>query len=545
MPIHAFVLITFLASASLLAQSRSERDYWRETQLNFDVALNGEITDQNCYRHERLFRGCLFGLHAGLTVLPTYRSSGILPGERGVLPGFVGVASQGLAYREQAIAAWRATTPPQRRAAFDAALAALKRAHIAESLSWSAARSLNGFLSIAVDPHTSISPLAVREERARPSQVQGLYGLNFVGVTIDGQEALAINAIDPASPSHGLLRIGDVIRKVEGRAGEPQELFEALITRQAARVEVENIDGLREVDMRRGPITSSNVEAKSLTHAGLTVAHVSMGTFLPANTCEDTVNKIAAQLNAGARALVLDLRANGGGRTEQAICLISQFLENGSYVWRDFGVRSGRGDQVRRNPRGRRLFQDVPTVVLIDGNSASASEQTSIYLQAYRKAIVVGETSFGKGTMQEVGPYPRNNQVSMSLTVAMFYGPNGVSPQLIGVTPDFEVFPTVGQSEPTPVLREGDLFPDAISNDVTPPRDQVREARNQRLQECLERTDGVAAVMEGLNAYEARVHDLQLATARALLKCHQDERMEWPRDINIPSVPMPGPMRDR
>ena len=90
-------LSVFIASVALAQPApRSERDYWAETQLGFDATLNGEISDQTCYQQERVFRGCLAGLHAGLSVLRSYSSKGVLPGERGVLPGFIGSDAQGI-----------------------------------------------------------------------------------------------------------------------------------------------------------------------------------------------------------------------------------------------------------------------------------------------------------------------------------------------------------------------------------------------------------------------------------------------------------------
>jgi len=537
-------LSVFIASVALAQPApRSERDYWAETQLGFDATLNGEISDQTCYQQQRVFRGCLAGLHAGLSVLRSYSAKGVLPGERGVLPGFIGSDADATDYRALAIAAWARVSPPQRRPSFTAALAALKNLVPAGDLPWATARALNGYLGIAIDPHTAIMPMAVRDQLEQAARVNGRFGITFALPEVEGRPMLIISQIDPAAPSREQLRVGDVFISINGVAGNAIELLQAMSSLQNMRVVVENADGRREVDMRRGPITDSNVEASLLEHAGLKTALIKLASYMPANTCQDIGQKIQAQLRAGARSLVLDLRNNGGGRVDQAMCLISMFLEEGAFLWRDFNIHQGHGTQVRR-PRGPRILQDIPTVVLVNGSSASASEVTATYLQAYGKGIVVGENTFGKGSMQMNGAYPRNQRVVMSLTTGLYYGPNGVSPQLIGVTPDVEVFPLLGQTAPTEFKRERDLYPDAIPNEVNAPRDPAREARNQRLTDCLARDAGEEVLTAGLNAYEARVLDLQLATAKAILKCHKTEGMAWPRGIEIPSVPMPGPMRD-
>jgi len=132
--------------------------------------------------------------------------------------------------------------------------------------------------------------------------------------------------------------------------------------------------------------------------------------------------------------IVLDLRNNPGGLLEMAIHIASAWVENSNVVVVE---KFGDGTQVDYEAEGTSDFKDMPTVVLINGGSASGSEIVAGALKDYNKATLVGEKTFGKGSVQTLQPLSDGS--SVKLTIAKWLTPNGLSISDEGVTPDEEI----------------------------------------------------------------------------------------------------------
>lgn len=137
------------------------------------------------------------------------------------------------------------------------------------------------------------------------------------------------------------------------------------------------------------------------------------------------------QSNKSLKGIVLDLRGNPGGLLDQAVKLTNLFIEEGPVVY-TIG-RDKKKREVENALRGRRITK-LPLVVLVDGSSASASEIVAGALQDYRRGVVAGQRTFGKGSVQSV--IPLNNDAGLKLTVARYYTPSGRSIQAKGIEPD-------------------------------------------------------------------------------------------------------------
>ncbi len=135
--------------------------------------------------------------------------------------------------------------------------------------------------------------------------------------------------------------------------------------------------------------------------------------------------------NKNLRGIVLDLRGNPGGLLDQAIKLTNLFIEEGPVVY-TIG-RDKKKKEAESAVRGRRITK-LPLVVLVDGSSASASEIVAGALQDYRRGVIAGQRTFGKGSVQSV--VPLNNDSGLKLTVARYYTPSGRSIQAKGIEPD-------------------------------------------------------------------------------------------------------------
>jgi carboxyl-terminal processing protease len=153
---------------------------------------------------------------------------------------------------------------------------------------------------------------------------------------------------------------------------------------------------------------------------------------------------------------VLDMRNNPGGLLDQAISVADSFLPQGEIV----STRGRKNEEGQRyNAKPGDLADGLPMVVLINGGSASAAEIVAGALQDHKRAIVLGQQSFGKGSVQTI--VPLSGHGAMRLTTARYYTPSGKSIQAKGITPDIEVLPskieTIASASGVPSRREADL----------------------------------------------------------------------------------------
>ena len=163
-----------------------------------------------------------------------------------------------------------------------------------------------------------------------------------------------------------------------------------------------------------------------------------------------------SKANGGIKGIVLDLRNNPGGLLDQAVSVSDAFLDKGTIV-----SIKGRRENTERVYSAKKQGDDVrvPMVVLINAGSASASEIVAGALRDQKRALIVGERSFGKGSVQNI--IPLSDGSGLKLTVALYYTPNGSSIQAEGIVPDlevpFEAPRTDDKDNPRMLLREQDL----------------------------------------------------------------------------------------
>lgn len=163
--------------------------------------------------------------------------------------------------------------------------------------------------------------------------------------------------------------------------------------------------------------------------------------------------KEAIQKNKGVKGIVLDLRNNPGGLLNQAVELVDLFVDEGVIVSQKGRVES---DNAEYKASKSGTLTKMPLVVLVNGGSASASEIVSGALQDHKRAIIIGEKTFGKGSVQAVLPVVDNEAIR--LTIARYYLPSGRTIQAEGVTPDLIVYPgEVPHKNNEQLLKEKDL----------------------------------------------------------------------------------------
>jgi carboxyl-terminal processing protease len=268
---------------------------------------------------------------------------------------------------------------------------------------------------------------------------QDVLNRRFSGVGLSVTEVpqgLRVANSFPGSPAQeGGIEVGDLITAVDGRSivGDSAELATTRIKGKAGtEVTLTVVSGethkKRDVRLTREELQVPEVIGHMRQVNGVPVAYVQLLGFSRGAHVElkDEIDRLD---EAGAKGLVLDLRGNGGGLLTEGVLTSSLFVEDGAIV------------STKRRNGGDETFDAVgdalperPMVVLINGDTASASEILTAALQDSGVAEVVGQTSFGKGTFQEV--IPLDNGGALDLTVGQYLTRNGESVNGTGIAPD-------------------------------------------------------------------------------------------------------------
>ena len=257
-----------------------------------------------------------------------------------------------------------------------------------------------------------------------------------VGVSVRATEqGLRVQHVMGESPAAraGITR-GDVIVAADGRslAGRPADVATALVKGPAGSdvlLRIARDDRTLTKRVARARISLSVVEREPRRAAGERVAHIRLSTFSE-GAHEQLAAAIQTARERGARGIVLDLRANGGGLVKEAQRVASEFLERGEIV-----TTRGRAVPDRTLAAiGERAAGALPVVVLVDGDTASAAEIVAGALQDHERATVVGTTTFGKGVFQTV--LPLSNGGALNLTVGRYFTPDGRNLAGDGIAPD-------------------------------------------------------------------------------------------------------------
>ena len=295
--------------------------------------------------------------------------------------------------------------------------------------------AINGLLQ-SLDPYSSyMSPEIFQEMQTETS---GEFGGLGIEVSMEAGVVKVITPIDDTPASKAGIKAGDYIVKIDNVQVQGKSLSEA----------VDLMRGLVGTDIeltvrRRGVkkaltfnITREIIEVQSVKSDLLenNIGYIRLTSFN--DNSSDQIKKKIKKLkeNENLKGFILDLRNNPGGLLTQAIKISDFFLENGEIV----STKSRKKSENRKWFARKGDITDGKTlVVLINYGSASASEIVAGALKDHKRAIILGENSYGKGSVQSI--IPLKNKGAIRLTVAKYYLPSGKSISEVGVSPDIEV----------------------------------------------------------------------------------------------------------
>jgi len=320
--------------------------------------------------------------------------------------------------------------------------------------------AINGMLS-KLDPHSNLLPPKHYEEMQ--TQTGGEFGGLGIVISIRDGQLTVISPIEGTPASGKGIKAKDKIVRIEDESTINMKLQEAVsMLRGEPGTDVDIwIDRNGWSEPKQFTITRDVIEIQSVNSEPLgdKIGYARIKNF-QANTFSDLKKHLERLKNnmGGIDGLVLDLRDNPGGLLDQAIKVSDMFLEDGVIV-----STVGAGNKMRDKKVATKSGTEpsYPIMVLVNAGSASASEIVSGALQNHDRALVLGDTTFGKGTVQVLYEFP--DKSALKLTVAQYLTPGGVSIQSRGITPDLRMIPaTISNDEvdmflSEDILREGDL----------------------------------------------------------------------------------------
>lgn len=289
-----------------------------------------------------------------------------------------------------------------------------------------------------LDPHTNFMPPDIFKDFE--SETSGEFGGLGIEISIQNGVLTIISPIEDAPAWEAGIKAGDKVVGIDGTSTKGMSLVEASQlmrgkkgSKIVLRVVREGEDKTRDITITRGSVKIKSVK---YTDMGDGFAYIKITSFIE-NTAKDLEKalEVHAKNNKGKIAGVLiDMRRNPGGLLDQAIKVSDMFLKEGTIV-STIGRNKAEKEVAVASHKGK--YTDVPLVLLVNEYTASASEIVSGALQDNKRALVTGQRTFGKGSVQSV--IKLGDGSGLKLTVARYYTPSGISIQAEGIHPDIEI----------------------------------------------------------------------------------------------------------
>jgi carboxyl-terminal processing protease len=295
--------------------------------------------------------------------------------------------------------------------------------------------AINGLLQ-SLDPYSAY--MTPESFKGMQTETSGKFGGLGIEVGMESGVVKVISPIDNTPASKAGLKAGDYIVKIDGIQVQGKSLMDAVdLMRGLVGSSIEIT--VRRRGVKKALIFNITREIIQIQSVKSELINNNIGYIRLTSFNENSSNQIKQKVkmlnkNKSLKGYILDLRNNPGGLLSQAIKISDYFLENGEIV-------STKSRKISENRKWFATKGDIidgkTLIVLINYGSASASEIVAGALKDHKRAIILGENSFGKGSVQSI--IPLKNRGAIRLTIAKYYLPSGKSISEVGVTPDIEI----------------------------------------------------------------------------------------------------------
>ncbi|MEQ8288125.1 MAG: S41 family peptidase [Gammaproteobacteria bacterium] len=360
--------------------------------------------------------------------------------------------------------------------------------------------AIRGMLE-GLDPHSAY--LDEDEYKALQEGTTGEFGGLGIEVGMEDGFVKVISPIDDTPASRAGIQAGDLIIRLGGKSVKGMSLNEAVTLMRGKpgselilTVVREGEEKPLDISIIRDVITVKSVKGRMLEPG---YGYVRVSNF-QSHTAEDLRKKIVELQQENKKdliGLILDLRNNPGGILNAAVGVSDLFLDSGLIVYTEGRIKDS---QLKFTAKPSDMLSNAPIIVLVNGGSASASEIVAGALQDHDRAIIMGEKTFGKGSVQTI--LPMNDAAALKLTTARYYTPSGRSIQAAGIEPDIIIEPVRFQSKidtRTGIIKESDL-----SGHLTNGKEEDQNKdNNNKTDQDNDQQDGPSLVESDYQLYEA------------------------------------------
>ncbi len=358
----------------------------------------------------------------------------------------------------------------------------------------------------SLDPHSAFMPPDIFKEMQ--VETQGSFGGLGIEITVKDRMLMVVAPIEGTPADRAGIHPGDRIVKIDGSPTKDMTLMEAVKklrgpkgTNVVVTILREESPGPFELTLVREIIEVKSVKVKEL---GDGVAYVRISAFQE-RTGKDLQKAIEQLGQNGMSSMVLDLRNNPGGLLNQAVQVSDLFLDQGQLiVYTEGRIKN---QDLRFSAEHGAQIPKVPMVVLVNGGSASASEIVAGALQDWKRAVVLGTKTFGKGSVQTV--VPLSDGSGLRLTTAKYFTPKGRSIHGTGLVPDIVVEaprPTMAKAQGGPAEKESE-----------PGKERPEKRQDKKISE----EEGDVTLQIGKREGPDPNTDVQLKRAMEILKASQ------------------------
>jgi len=367
--------------------------------------------------------------------------------------------------------------------------------------------SLKGMLS-SLDPHSQF--LDEEEYKDLKTETEGRFGGLGIEITIKDGLLTVVSPIEDTPAWEAGMKAGDRIVEIEDELTRDLSLSEAVKRLRGEPGTKVNITVLREDEFKLYDfsIIREIIEVEDIKDTQILenrIGYIRLTEFRE-NSKRDFDTAIRDLQQQGADSLIFDLRNNPGGLLNIAIEITDTFLPADEVIVSTKGRRASQTDETRAQKTGLKIL-DWPIVVLINEGSASGSEILAGALKDNRRAVILGNQSFGKGSVQSVIPLPDGS--ALRLTTSKYFTPSGISIHGTGITPDIvveRIYPHTEETEGEKKAKDIEkIFEDVQLQESENPDELKRQNKKKEARERLlndNQIQSAMSVIKGIKVYK-------------------------------------------